>query len=126
MFMANYKNLWTDGLPTDQIRQANDVIWYEKLNGFPVEIMEAAALDAMEQCKFPPSIQEFREIVRARYKRLMDKKTYKQNEAKLISIDEWKEQPLSREALEAKRKIFQALGLTKLQAKIDAQLSTQL
>lgn len=65
MFTTNYKNQWTDLLYNDQLRKANDLLWFNFLKGYSREVILKAGELAIQNHKFPPNINEFHEIVTA-------------------------------------------------------------
>ena len=65
IFSYAYKKLWTDSLQEPEAMRANQSLWFITFSKYSPKIIEAAAFRAIEQYHFPPSIQQFKEIVDA-------------------------------------------------------------
>ena len=65
LFTLNYKALWTDNLQEPAMRKANNFLWNECFKGYPEQIITEAGMQAVKTYHYPPSIQQFLEIVRA-------------------------------------------------------------
>lgn len=74
LFAITYKNLWSDVLYSEQLEEANAVIWMKVLENFPEEIIMKAGLESIKHYHFPPSPQQFLELANAtlRHKTLED------------------------------------------------------
>jgi len=62
MFAVNYRQLWTDPLHTEQMRQATNCLWLNALQGFSKETVLKAGEQAIKTLKYPPTIAQFLEI----------------------------------------------------------------
>jgi len=63
LFAVNYKTLWTDALLDEKMREANDFLWTHTFKDYAEDVIMAAAMSAIKTYHYPPSIQQFSEIV---------------------------------------------------------------
>lgn len=64
LFEANYKNLWSDYMKTEEETEAMVFLWTTFVGEYSEHIVRQAGLKAIEVYNFPPSMQQFLEIAK--------------------------------------------------------------
>ncbi len=107
---AAYGSIWTNQFEDEHVADMIKRLWFYHLKHYEELDIRRAMTEVGKLFSLPPKINEFLEVVKKVKRIREDRLNFKQqDEARLLPKPERKS--LSREALEAKVKMFESLGL---------------
>lgn len=105
-----YRKLWTDHLYDKETIEAAKKFWYMHLKDFYPEIIRKAIIETTNKYQYPPQPSQVVEIIKKLNNAKRDSEHFRQMDEKAL-LPKPSRKPLSREALEAKVKMFESLGM---------------
>lgn len=110
LMTATYGALWSNQFLDDNITEALKRIWYFQLKNYAEFDIRQAMLECGRTFDMPPKPSQFIEIVQKLKRIREDRELFRKQEEQAL-LPKPARKPLSREALEAKVKMFESIGM---------------